>query len=210
MYRNIIKPSFDFLAALLGLATTSPILLIVTVLLYIKNNGKPFFFQPRPGLNSKIFNIIKFKTMDDRRDENGELLPDNIRLHRVGRIVRKLSFDELMQLVNVLKGDMSLIGPRPLLAEYLPLYNQEQARRHDVKPGITGWAQVNGRNTITWEEKFKLDVYYVDNQSFILDLKIFFLTAKKVFGMSDINAGEEVTMEKFTTSPNPSKGGESL
>lgn len=200
MYRNIIKPSFDFLAALLGLAITSPILLIVTVLLYIKNNGKPFFFQPRPGLNSKIFNIIKFKTMDDRRDENGELLPDNIRLHRVGRIVRKLSFDELMQLVNVLKGDMSLIGPRPLLAEYLPLYNQEQARRHDVKPGITGWAQVNGRNTITWEEKFKLDVYYVDNQSFILDLKIFFLTAKKVFGMSDINAGEEVTMEKFVGS----------
>lgn len=197
MYQNIIKPTFDFFAALLGLAITSPILLTVTVLLFIKNNGKPFFFQPRPGYKGKIFNIIKFKTMDDRRDKNGELLPDNIRLHRVGRIVRKLSFDELMQLVNVLKGDMSLIGPRPLLAEYLPLYNQEQARRHDVKPGITGWAQVNGRNTISWEEKFKYDVYYVDNQSFILDIKIFFLTTKKVFGMSDINAGEEVTMEKF-------------
>jgi lipopolysaccharide/colanic/teichoic acid biosynthesis glycosyltransferase len=197
-YRNIIKPTFDFLAALLGLAITSPILLIITVLLFIKNSGKPFFFQARPGYKGKIFNIIKFKTMDDRRDKNGELLPDNIRLHRVGRIVRKLSFDELMQLVNVLKGDMSLIGPRPLLAEYLPLYNQEQARRHDVKPGITGWAQVNGRNTISWEQKFEYDVYYVDNQSFIIDLKIFFLTAKKVFGMSDINAGEEVTMEKFT------------
>jgi lipopolysaccharide/colanic/teichoic acid biosynthesis glycosyltransferase len=202
MYRYIIKPTFDFLAALLGLAITSLILLIITVLLYLKNNGKPFFFQARPGYKGKIFNIIKFKTMDDSCDKNGELLPDNVRLHRIGRIVRKLSFDELMQLVNVLKGDMSLIGPRPLLAEYLPLYNQEQARRHDVKPGITGWAQVNGRNTISWSEKFKHDTYYVDNQSFILDLKIFFLTAKKVFGMSDINAGEEVTMEKFNGDSN--------
>jgi lipopolysaccharide/colanic/teichoic acid biosynthesis glycosyltransferase len=198
MYKGFIKPTADFLAALMGLMITAPLILLVFVLLYRKNKGKVFFIQERPGKHERIFKLIKFKTMDDRKDEKGELLPDHDRLHAVGRWVRKLSLDELPQLINILKGDMSLIGPRPLLVEYLPLYNEFQKRRHEVTPGITGWAQINGRNAISWEQKFEYDVYYVDHQSFFLDLKIFFLTAKKVFGMSNINAGQEITMEKFT------------
>ncbi|MFZ4543205.1 MAG: sugar transferase [Saprospiraceae bacterium] len=198
MYKGFIKPTADFLAALIGLLITLPLIFLVFALLYWKNKGKVFFIQERPGKHERIFKLIKFKTMDDRKDEQGELLPDHDRLHAVGRWVRKLSLDELPQLINILKGDMSLIGPRPLLVEYLPQYNEFQKRRHEVTPGITGWAQINGRNAISWEQKFEYDVYYVDHQSFVLDLKIFFLTAKKVFGMSNINAGQEITMEKFT------------
>lgn len=205
IYKRIIKPSADFLAALLGLILATPIIFFVYVLLYMKNNGKVFFFQERPGENERIFKLIKFKTMDDRKDEHGLLLPDNVRLHKAGRWVRKLSLDELPQLINVLRGEMSLIGPRPLLTEYLPLYSAAQKRRHEVKPGITGWAQINGRNAISWEEKFALDVYYVDHQSFFLDLKIFFLTALRVFGMRNINASQETTMEKFNGSENNKK-----
>ena len=198
IYKNCFKPAADYFIAFVGLLLCSPILIFVIILLYLNNNGKVFFFQNRPGLKGRLFRLYKFKTMDDRKDKEGNLLPDHERLHNVGRWVRKLSIDELPQLVNVLKGDMSLIGPRPLLVEYLPLYDDEQKRRHEVKPGITGWAQVNGRNTISWEEKFSYDVYYVDHQSFLLDLKIFFLTLLRVLGMRNINAGKEVTMEKFT------------
>lgn len=198
MYKGFIKPLADYLAALTGLIITAPVIILVFVLLYWKNKGNVFFIQERPGKNEKIFRLIKFKTMDDRTDKDGNLLADHERLHGVGRWVRKLSLDELPQLINVLKGEMSLIGPRPLLVEYLPLYNDFQRRRHEVTPGITGWAQINGRNAISWEEKFAYDVYYVDHQSFYLDITIFFLTAKKVFGMSNVNAGLETTMEKFT------------
>lgn len=166
--------------------------------LFLVNDGKPFFFQSRPGKGGKIFKIIKFKTMNDRKDSNGDLLPDSKRLTKIGALVRKTSLDELPQLLNVLIGDMSLVGPRPLLIEYLPLYNFEQGRRHNVRPGITGWAQVNGRNAISWNEKFNLDVWYVDNLSFNLDLKILLLTFKKVFKSEGINASANVTMEKFT------------
>lgn len=161
------------------------------------NNGKPFFFQLRPGKNAKLFNIIKFKTMNDKKDSNGELLPDHKRLTKVGAFVRKTSLDEIPQLINVIKGDMSLIGPRPLLPEYLPLYSKEQMRRHEVKPGITGWAQVNGRNAISWQEKFKLDVWYVNHVNFSLDLKIILLTIKKVLVKEGISSATSVTMEKF-------------
>ena len=200
IYRRMVKPVADLLASIIGLLLSAPIAFLVIILLYLKNNRKVFFFQERPGKDGRIFRLIKFKTMDDRCGENGALLPDHQRLHRVGRWVRKLSLDELPQLINVLKGDMSLIGPRPLLTEYLPLYNAEQKRRHEVKPGITGWAQVNGRNAISWEEKFDYDVYYVENLSFLLDLKIFFLTILRVAGMRNINAGQETTMEKFSGS----------
>lgn len=197
MYRKIIKPLFDFIAAFLVLIVVSPILLFFTIALYLANKGKPFFFQTRPGLNETPFRIIKFKTMTDECDEDGVLLPNYKRITKIGSFVRKTSIDELPQLINVLKGDISLVGPRPLLMEYLPLYNQTQARRHEVKPGITGWAQVNGRNAISWEEKFRLDVEYVNNRSFIFDLKIIFLTILKVLRSSNVNASENLTMEKF-------------
>lgn len=171
--------------------------MIVTIWLYIANQGEPFFYQKRPGMNGEIFSIIKFKTMNDRRDSSGKLLSDAERLTRIGSFVRKTSLDEIPQLLNVLKGDMSLIGPRPLLPEYLVLYNDFQKRRNEIKPGITGWAQVNGRNEISWEKKFELDVWYVDNINFFLDSKIFFLTLKKVFVREGISQHGEATMEMF-------------
>lgn len=174
-----------------------PILLGVIVLLIITNNGHPFFFQIRPGKNERLFKIVKFKTMNEAKDNNGVLLPDAERMTKVGNFIRKTSLDELPQLLNVIKGEMSLIGPRPLLPEYLPLYTNEQKKRHNVRPGITGWAQVNGRNAISWEEKFKFDVYYADNISVLLDLKILFLTIKKVMKREGVSAEGSVSMEKF-------------
>lgn len=197
MYRHFLKRAIDLIICLLGLILLSPVLLIITLLLAIANHGKPFFFQKRPGLNEKIFSIIKFKTMNDKKDAQGNLLPDADRLTPVGKFVRKTSLDEIPQLINVLKGDMSLIGPRPLLPEYLPLYNEEQKKRHLVRPGITGWAQVNGRNVISWGEKFRYDVWYVNHLNFLLDLKIIFLTIKKVFKSEGINQKGQVTIQYF-------------
>ena len=197
MYNTFFKRIFDFTVALIGLLFLSPIFLIVTVGLYFANQGKPFFFQKRPGINGEIFSIIKFKTMNDKRNPQGNLLPDAERLTPIGAFVRKTSLDEIPQLLNVLKGEMSLIGPRPLLPEYLKLYNDFQKRRNDVKPGITGWAQVNGRNAISWEKKFELDVWYVDHINFLLDMKIFFLTIKKVVVKEGISQEGEATMEMF-------------
>lgn len=201
MYRQFFKPLLDKLIALIGFVVLSPLFLLATILLFIANLGKPFFFQPRPGKKGRIFRIIKFKTMNDAKDENGQLLPDEKRLTVVGAIVRKTSIDEIPQLLNVLIGDMSLIGPRPLLAEYLPLYNERQRRRHEVKPGITGWAQVNGRNSISWEEKFELDVYYVDHISFLLDVRILLMTVVNVFRGNGISQEGAATMEKFKGTP---------
>lgn len=198
MYPRFFKPLIDKTVAVILLLFTLPITLLISGLLYIYNDGKPFFFQLRPGLRGQIFRIWKFKTMNDRKDKSGELLPDHERLTIVGKWVRKTSLDELPQLINVLKGDMSLVGPRPLLVEYLPLYNTHQKRRHEVKPGITGWAQVNGRNAISWQQKFEYDVWYVENLSFFLDLKILWLTAMKVVKSEGINASQTTTMEKFT------------
>ncbi|MGJ1335922.1 sugar transferase [Sphingobacterium siyangense] len=197
MYNFVFKRLFDFLIALIGLICLSPVFVVVTICLYIANQGKPFFFQSRPGLNEKIFKIIKFKTMNDRKDADGNLLPDADRLTPVGAFVRKTSLDEIPQLINVLKGDMAIIGPRPLLPQYLPLYNEEQKRRHKVRPGITGWAQVNGRNAISWSRKFELDVWYVDHLTFLLDMKIFFMTIKKVFVREGISQDGQATMEIF-------------
>ncbi|MDE1208107.1 sugar transferase [Tenacibaculum larymnensis] len=197
MYKNYIKRILDFIVAFLGLLILSPIFFIVTIGLFLANQGKPFFFQKRPGKNQKIFKIIKFKSMNDKTDENGNLLPDADRLTKMGSFVRKTSLDEIPQLLNVLRGDMSIIGPRPLRTYYLPLYSKEQKNRHNVRPGITGWAQVNGRNAISWTKKFELDVYYVNNISFGLDLKIFFLTVKKVFVREGINQEGKVTVDKF-------------
>jgi lipopolysaccharide/colanic/teichoic acid biosynthesis glycosyltransferase len=197
MYRSTIKPILDFLAALIGLLLLSPIFLLVMIALAFANSGKPFFFQKRPGKDEKIFSIIKFKTMNDATDKNSNLLSDAERLTGVGKFVRKTSLDEIPQLLNVLKGDMSLVGPRPLLPEYLLLYNEEQKKRHQVKPGITGWAQVKGRNAISWEDKFRLDVEYVKNQSLALDLKILFLTVKKVFVSEGINQEGQATTSYF-------------
>ena len=197
MYKKIIKPALDFLIALIVFILLSPIFVVVTVGLWFANGGKSFFYQLRPGKGERIFRIIKFKTMNDRCDANGQLLPDAERLTKIGAFVRKTSLDEIPQLLNVLKGDMSVIGPRPLLPQYLPLYNETQKRRHEVKPGITGWAQVNGRNAISWEKKFELDVWYVDHQSFVLDLKILFLTVKKVFIREGISQEGQATMEEF-------------
>ncbi|KIA83857.1 UDP-galactose phosphate transferase [Kaistella solincola] len=197
MYRNHIKRFIDFLAALLGLILLSPFFLFVMIGLFFANKGKPFFFQLRPGKNEKLFKIVKFKTMTDEKDSHGNLLPDEKRLTKLGQFVRKTSLDEIPQLINVLKGDMSLIGPRPLLPQYLPLYNALQRRRHEVRPGITGWAQVNGRNAISWEEKFNFDVWYVENVSFFLDIKILFLTAKKVVVREGISASGEATITPF-------------
>lgn len=199
MYKIFFKRVIDFILVFCVLAVIWPILFLVTLWLYFANKGTgAFFFQERPGKNGKIFRVIKFKTMTDERDVNGNLLPDADRLTNVGRFVRSTSIDELPQLINVLKGDMALIGPRPLLVQYLPLYNKEQARRHDVRPGITGWAQVNGRNAISWTKKFELDVWYVDHCSFLLDVKIIFLTIKKVFVREGISQEGQATMEFFT------------
>ena len=197
MYEPFFKRIIDFIGALIGLVLLSPLFIIVTIALYFANQGKPFFLQLRPGKKEKLFKIIKFKTMNDKKDEAGNLLPDAERLTKIGSFVRKTSLDEIPQLLNVLKGDMSLIGPRPLLPEYLPLYNDFQKKRHHVKPGITGWAQVNGRNAISWQQKFEYDVWYVTNYSFFLDLKIVFLTIKKVFLSEDIAQEGEATMEVF-------------
>lgn len=197
MYKHFFKRVFDFFIALIGLIILSPIFIGVTIGLYFANQGKPFFFQARPGLNEKIFKIIKFKTMNDKKDAKGNLLSDAERLTPIGAFVRKTSLDEIPQLINVLKGDMAIIGPRPLLPQYLPLYNETQKRRHNVRPGITGWAQVNGRNAISWTRKFELDVWYVDHLSFILDIKIFFLTIKKVVVREGISQEGQVTMEGF-------------
>lgn len=197
MYNSGIKRLFDFLVAFLGLLLLSPIFIIIIIWLYFANQGKPFFYQERPGLREKRFKIIKFKTMNDKKGVNGNLLSDAERLTPIGAFVRKTSLDEIPQLINVLKGDMSLIGPRPLLPQYLPLYNETQKRRHLVRPGITGWAQVNGRNAISWKKKFELDVWYVDNLSFITDLKVFFTTFKKVFKSEGISQEGQVTAEPF-------------
>ncbi|RZK56556.1 MAG: sugar transferase [Pedobacter sp.] len=197
MYKLFFKRTIDFLIASIGLIILSPIFIIITILLAIKNDGKPFFVQARPGKNGKIFKIVKFKTMNDRKDSNGELLPDAVRLTKIGMFVRKTSLDEIPQLLNVINGDMSLVGPRPLLPSYLPLYSEEQNKRHNVKPGITGWAQVNGRNAIGWKEKFELDVWYVTNQSFKLDFKILMLTIKKVIKKDGISQSGEATMSRF-------------
>lgn len=197
-YYNFTKRLVDFFVAFCVLIVLAPLLLIIAIILCFANNGKCLFFlQERPGWHGKIFKVIKFKTMTDERDAEGNLLPDDKRLTKVGKFVRSTSIDELPQLINVLKGDMSFIGPRPLLPQYLPLYNKEQARRHEVRPGITGWAQVNGRNAISWVRKFELDVWYVDHCSFFLDLKIFFLTIKKVFVREGISSDTSVTMEPF-------------
>ena len=197
MYRHFLKRIIDFILGLIGFILLSPIFLVVLILLMINNLGKPFFFQKRPGKNEKIFKVIKFKTMNDKKGKNGELLPDADRLTKVGIFVRKTSLDEIPQLINVLKGDMSLIGPRPLLPEYLPLYSEVQKKRHNVKPGITGWAQVNGRNAISWKKKFEYDVWYVENLSFILDMKILFKTVVKVVKSEDINTENQATTTRF-------------
>ena len=197
MYRSFIKLLGDFFLALFLLIILSPIILLTAILLFFANNGKVFFFQQRPGLNSKPFKIIKFKTMRDAFDSTGNPLPDEERLTRLGQFVRSASLDELLQLVNVIKGDMSLVGPRPLLIEYLSRYSPEQAKRHNVKPGITGWAQVNGRNAISWERKFEYDSEYVKNQSFLLDIKILFMTFINVINRKGINANGQATMGEF-------------
>lgn len=198
MYKHFFKRLIDFIIVFTALAVIWPFLLAITIWLHFANKGAgAFFFQERPGKNGKIFKVIKFKTMTDERDAQGNLLPDADRLTPVGRFVRSTSIDELPQLINVLKGDMSLIGPRPLLVKYLPLYSPEQARRHEVRPGITGWAQCHGRNAISWKKKFELDVWYVDHISFMTDLKVIFLTIKKVVCREDINQEGEATMEEF-------------
>lgn len=199
MYRNYIKRVLDFIIVSSLLLIIWPLLLLITLWLHFANKGAgALFLQERPGKEGKIFKVIKFKTMTDERDGQGNLLPDDKRLTKVGKFVRSTSLDELPQLINVLKGDMALIGPRPLLPQYLLLYNEEQARRHDVRPGVTGWAQVNGRNAISWAKKFELDVWYVDHCSFILDLRIVFLTIKKVFVREGISSDTSVTMEPFS------------
>lgn len=197
VYRNALKRVFDLLLGLFALTVLSPVFLVITIVLLIANNGSPFFTQVRPGKDSSLFRLIKFRSMNNKRGPEGKLLPDAQRLTPVGRFVRSTSLDEIPQLLNVIKGDMSLIGPRPLLVRYLDRYTPEQARRHDVRPGITGWAQVNGRNAISWEEKFKLDVWYVDNLSFALDMKILWKTIKKVLRREDISSGSSATMEEF-------------
>lgn len=197
MYQKLIKPLFDFLAALIGFLILSPLFVLFTVLLTIVNKGTPFFYQSRPGLHGTIFRIIKFKTMTDEKDSEGNLKPDKDRLTLVGKLVRKTSMDEIPQLLNVIKGDMSLVGPRPLLPQYLDIYTEEQNRRHEVKPGITGWAQVNGRNAISWSRKFELDVWYVNHISFFLDLEILFKTVTKVLVSEGINTENMATTEPF-------------
>ena len=198
MYKHFFKRFFDFWIALVGLICVSPLLIVVTILLYFVNKGAgAFFFQERPGKDGKLFKLVKFKTMTDERDADGNLFPDADRLTKVGKFVRSTSIDELPQLFNVLKGDMALIGPRPLLVQYLPLYSKEQARRHEVRPGISGWAQCHGRNNISWTEKFKLDVWYVDHVSLMTDLKVIWITVMKVLKRADISQEGQATMEAF-------------
>lgn len=198
MYRNFLKRWMDFLLALTAFIIFIPFFILLSILLFILNRGTPFFMQPRPGKGERIFKVIKFKTMNDRKDDRGNLLPDADRLTPFGKFVRKTSLDEIPQLLNVIKGDMSLIGPRPLLVQYLPLYNEFQRRRHSVRPGITGWAQVNGRNAISWEQKFEYDVWYVNNMSFLLDLKIFLLTVKKILKSEGISQQGHATAPAFS------------
>ena len=202
MYKTLIKPSFDIFTAILGFVILLPVFLLIALALTISNKGTPFFFQIRPGKNEKLFKIVKFKTMNDKKDKDGTLLPDEARLTILGQLVRKTSLDEIPQLLNVIKGDMILVGPRPLLISYLALYNNEQKHRHLVKPGITGWAQVNGRNAISWQEKFKLDIWYVNNCSFLLDFKILFLTIIKVLKLEGISGRGTATMQAFTGNEN--------
>ena len=199
MYKHFFKRFLDFWISLIVLIIISPILLVITIWLHFANKGAGvFFFQERPGKDAKIFKVIKFKTMTDERDAEGNLLPDEQRLTKVGKFVRSTSIDELPQLINVLKGDMALIGPRPLLVQYLPLYSKEQARRHEVRPGISGWAQCHGRNAISWEEKFKLDIWYVDHCTLWTDIKVIIITIKNVLMRKDISSATSVTMEVFT------------
>lgn len=198
MYKHLLKRVLDIIISLIILIILSPVILVVLTVLLFANNGKPFFYQTRPGKDEKLFKIIKFKSMNDKKDKNGELLPDEKRLTKIGLFVRKTSLDEIPQLLNVVKGDMSLIGPRPLLVSYLPLYNEHQRKRHLIKPGITGWAQVNGRNAISWNQKFEFDVWYVENCSFFLDIKILWLTALKVIKRDGISSNTSATMEFFT------------
>jgi lipopolysaccharide/colanic/teichoic acid biosynthesis glycosyltransferase len=202
MYRYFLKPLLDSCTALVAFIFLLPVFMVVFIFLLITNSGSSFFYQLRPGKHGTIFKIIKFKTMNDKKDVHGNLLPDDQRLTKIGQIIRKTSLDEIPQLLNVIKGDMSIVGPRPLLPEYLKLYSKEQARRHEVKPGITGWAQVNGRNAINWEEKFQLDVWYVKHQSFLLDLKIIFKTFKKVFVSEGISQEGQATTTFFKGSSN--------
>ncbi len=197
MYRNFVKPLSDRFVAIIAFLLLFPVFLSVLILLSIANSGSPFFLQMRPGKNGKLFKIVKFKTMNDKKDFNGNLLSDEKRLTKTGAIVRKTSLDEIPQLLNVIIGQMSIVGPRPLLPSYLELYSSEQTRRHEVIPGITGWAQVNGRNAISWQEKFKLDVWYVDHQSFLLDIKIIFKTIKKVFISEGISSEGSATTVRF-------------
>jgi undecaprenyl phosphate N,N'-diacetylbacillosamine 1-phosphate transferase len=196
-YPKPFKRLFDLAVSIILLIILSPVFLVVSLVLIIANDGKPFFFQNRPGINGRIFKVIKFKTMNDKKDKDGHLMPDAQRLTATGLFIRKTSLDEIPQLLNVINGDMSLVGPRPLLIEYLPLYNDIQNKRHNVRPGITGWAQVNGRNAISWSDKFKYDVWYVDHLSFWLDMKIIWLTVLKVFKSEGISQQGHVTMEKF-------------
>jgi len=197
MYNKYFKSVFDFFLAIVVLIVLSPFFIIISLLLTITNRGDIFYSQFRPGLNGKIFKLVKFKTMIDEKNSEGELLLEDMRITKIGKILRKTSLDEIPQIINVIKGEMSFVGPRPLLPEYLPLYNDFQQRRHEVKPGITGWAQINGRNAITWHGKFKYDVWYVDNLSFLLDMKIILLTIKKVFKKEGISSRTSVTMERF-------------
>lgn len=197
MYRNFLKRCLDFIFSVIGILLLAPIFLLITISLFFANQGKPFFVQTRPGKNERLFKIIKFKTMNDKKDKYGNLLSDRERLTKIGAFVRKTSIDEIPQLLNVLIGDMSLIGPRPLLIEYLPLYNELQKQRHKIKPGITGWAQINGRNAISWNKKFEYDIFYVKNCSLFLDLKILYLTLQKVIASEGISAKGEVTTIEF-------------
>ncbi len=198
LYRDFFKLIFDFILSLIGFIFLLPVFLAVALMIIISDKQNPFFLQQRPGKKEKVFTLVKFKTMNNKRDAQGNLLSDKERLTTIGKFIRKTSLDEIPQLINVLKGDMSLVGPRPLLNEYLPLYDQLQKKRHDVKPGITGWAQVNGRNAIAWKDKFNYDVWYVNHLSFLLDIKILFKTFAKVFKSEGVNATDSATMEKFT------------
>ena len=206
LYRRYFKRPMDFVLSLIAIIVLSPVLLVVALLVRTKLGSPVIFKQKRPGLNENIFTLYKFRTMTDERDRFGELLPDSVRLTKFGRFLRSTSLDELPELFNILKGDMSIVGPRPLLVQYLPLYNEHQKHRHDVRPGLSGWAQVNGRNAISWEDKFNLDVEYVNNISFLLDWKIIFLTLKKVFVREGINSETSVTMEPFKGSTKESVG----
>lgn len=198
MYKNFFKSLLDFILSFFGLILSSPVFIVVFIALFFANKGKVFFLQNRPGKNEEIFKIIKFRTMNDKRDALGNLLPDVERLTTIGKVVRKTSLDEIPQLINVLLGDMSLIGPRPLLPEYLSLYSEFQKKRHQIKPGITGWAQINGRNAIEWNKKFEFDVWYVENLSFLLDLQIMFITLKKVAKLEGVNREGQATNISFT------------